>query len=116
MRSPRVTRGFVLAGVFAGVAILPASNLPERVVAQSDGGIHKIAHVVIIMQENRSFDSYFGTYPGVNGIPAGTCQPDPLMGGCVQPFYDGEERSIGGPHGAEGALKEIDGGRMDGFV
>ena len=27
-------------------------------------GIHKIQHVVIIMQENRSFDSYFGTYPG----------------------------------------------------
>ena len=27
-------------------------------------GIHKIRHVVLIMQENRSFDSYFGTYPG----------------------------------------------------
>ncbi len=27
-------------------------------------GIHKIRHVIIIMQENRSFDSYFGTYPG----------------------------------------------------
>src|SRR5947209_5875864 len=27
-------------------------------------GIHKIKHVVIIMQENRSFDHYFGTYPG----------------------------------------------------
>jgi len=26
-------------------------------------GIHKTKHVVIIMQENRSFDSYFGTYP-----------------------------------------------------
>ena len=32
-------------------------------------GIHKIKHVIIIMQENRSFDSYFGTYPGVDGIP-----------------------------------------------
>ena len=32
-------------------------------------GIHKIKHVVIIMQENRSFDSYFGTYPGADGIP-----------------------------------------------
>jgi phospholipase C len=30
------------------------------------GGIHKIKHVIIIMQENRSFDSYlyFGTFPG----------------------------------------------------
>ena len=30
-----------------------------------------IQHVVIIVQENRSFDSYFGTYPGANGIPNG---------------------------------------------
>ena len=35
----------------------------------SPRGIHKIRHVVIIMQENRSFDSYFGTYPGADGIP-----------------------------------------------
>ena len=33
-------------------------------------GIRKIRHVIIIMQENRSFDSYFGTYPGADGIPA----------------------------------------------
>ena len=50
-------------------------------------GIHKIKHVVIIMQENRSFDSYFGTYPGADGIPGlaghpGTvpCIPDPNVG------------------------------------
>ena len=28
-----------------------------------------IKHVIIIMQENRSFDTYFGTYPGADGIP-----------------------------------------------
>src|ERR1700732_914518 len=48
----------------------------------------KIQHVVMIMQENRSFDSYFGTYPGANGIPAHVCVPDPQHGGCVQPFHD----------------------------
>ncbi len=32
-------------------------------------GIHKIQHVIIVMQENRSFDNYFGTYPGADGIP-----------------------------------------------
>src|SRR3984893_8858917 len=32
-------------------------------------GIHKIKHVIVVMQENRSFDSYFGTYPGADGIP-----------------------------------------------
>ena len=32
------------------------------------GDIHTIKHIVIIMQENRSFDSYFGTYPGADGM------------------------------------------------
>jgi phospholipase C len=32
-------------------------------------GIHKIQHVVVIMQENRGFDHYFGTYPGAEGLP-----------------------------------------------
>ncbi len=86
-------------------------------------GIHKIRHVVIIMQENRSFDSYFGTYPGADGIPglAGNpgnvpCVPNPATGGCVRPFHDREDRSLGGPHSTNAALADINGGRMDGFV
>ncbi len=51
-------------------------------------GIHKIKHVVVILQENRSFDSYFGTYPGADGIPKGVCVPDPHNGGCVTPYVD----------------------------
>ncbi|MEA2145511.1 MAG: hypothetical protein QOG59_1098, partial [Solirubrobacteraceae bacterium] len=34
--------------------------------ARADQGIHKIRHVVVIMQENRSFDNYFGTFPGAD--------------------------------------------------
>jgi phospholipase C len=86
-------------------------------------GIHKIRHVVIIMQENRSFDSYFGTYPGVDGIPGlagnpGTvpCVPDPAHGGCVRPYHDLEDRSLGGPHSTRAALADMNGGKMDGFV
>ena len=30
---------------------------------------HEIKHVIVIMQENRSFDQYFGTFPGADGIP-----------------------------------------------
>ena len=79
-------------------------------------GIRKIRHVVIIMQENRSFDSYFGTYPGADGIPHGTCVPDPLHGGCVRPFHDSAERNFGGPHGTTNFWPDIHGGLMDGFV
>jgi phospholipase C len=81
-----------------------------------DTGIHKIQHVVVIMQENRSFDSYFGTYPGADGIPAGVCVPDPLTGGCVAPFHDPSDLNYGGPHGDTNAAADVDGGAMDGFV
>jgi phospholipase C len=78
--------------------------------------IHKIKHVVIIMQENRSFDSYFGTFPGADGIPAGVCVPDPMSGGCDAPFHDPGDLNYGGPHSQGNATADIDGGRMDGFV
>jgi phospholipase C len=79
-------------------------------------GIHKIRHVVVIMQENRSFDSYFGTYPGADGIPPGVCVPDPANGGCVAPFHESSDLNYGGPHSMNNANADIDSGRMDGFV
>jgi phospholipase C len=79
-------------------------------------GIHKIKHVVVIMQENRSFDSYFGTFPGADGIPPGVCVPDPVNGGCVAPFHDPHDVNFGGPHGVPASAADIDRGAMDGFV
>ena len=86
-------------------------------------GIHKIRHVVIIMQENRSFDSFFGTYPRADGIPglAGhpgrvPCVPDPQRRRCVRPYHDWSSLNGGGPHGHGNAMHDIAGGRMDGFI
>jgi phospholipase C len=105
-------RGLTVA---AAMAVL-GSGIVGTQGALAAEGIHKIQHVVMIMQENRSFDQYFGTYPGANGIPAGVCEPDPLHGGCVTPFHDGNDKNYGGPHGANNAAADIDGGRMDGFI
>jgi phospholipase C len=90
-------------------------------------GIHKIKHVIIVMQENRSFDSYFGTYPGADGIPMknGTptvCVPNPAIkagpagGTCTRPYHDAADVNGGGPHGEANADADVDGGRMDGFI
>ncbi len=84
-------------------------------------GIHKIRHVVIIMQENRSFDSYFGTFPGADGIPMKNgvptvCVPDLVARLCVYPYHDSRDRDRGGPHGFANSAADIDGGRMDGFI
>ncbi len=81
----------------------------------------KIKHVIIIMQENRSFDTYFGTYPGADGIPMQNgvptvCVNDPATGQCVKPYHNPNDLNGGGPHGAANATADIDGGKMDGFI
>ncbi len=82
-----------------------------------DPNIHKIQHVVVIQQENRSFDSYFGTYPGADGLPAGgVCVPGPGGDPCVAPYPDHADVNGGGPHGQRNAAADVDGGKMDGFV
>jgi phospholipase C len=83
-------------------------------------GIHKIKHVIIVMQENRSFDSYFGIYPGADGIPmrAGkpvVCVPNPA-GGCSRPYHDIHDVNGGGPHTKSDAVADVAGGRMSGFI
>ncbi|HVM64889.1 MAG TPA: alkaline phosphatase family protein [Acidimicrobiales bacterium] len=84
-------------------------------------GIQRIQHVVVIMQENRSFDEYFGTYPGADGIPTANgsftvCVPDPASGKCDAPYHNPADVNGGGAHGAAAAKADINGGRMDGFV
>jgi len=95
------------------------SSAPTSSIAPSTAGapIQKIRHVIVIMQENRSFDSYFGTFPGAEGIPTGVCVPVGREAStCVQPFADHQDRNGGGPHGAAAAKADIHGGAMDGFV
>ena len=80
----------------AWAAILAAAGclaLAQSAQALPIDGIHNIQHVVMIMQENRTFDSYFGTYPGADGIPMANgmptaCVPDPQTGHCVAPYVD----------------------------
>jgi phospholipase C len=83
-------------------------------------GIHKIKHVIVVMQENRSFDSYFGTYPGVAGIPMKNgvptvCVPSP-KGGCTRPYHTTADVNGGGPHGEANAVADVNGGKMNGFI
>jgi phospholipase C len=83
--------------------------------------IHKIKHVVVIQQENRSFDSYFGTYPHADGLPMkdgkpSTCVPDPKTNACVAPYVDHADVNGGGPHNAANASADVNGGKMDGFI
>jgi phospholipase C len=117
----RILLGVIAACALAaaGVALsvgLPASGKPARPATYSVAGIHKIKHVIVILQENRSFDSYFGTFPGAIGIPKGVCVPDPLHGGCVKPYVDHADSNQGGPHVNASSIGDVNGGKMNGFV
>lgn len=77
----------------------------------------KLKHIIVITQENRSFDSLFGTFPGVHGLKHAkhTCNPDGA-GHCIKPFHTNYDISAGGPHGYRAAPKDVNGGKMNGFV
>jgi phospholipase C len=109
---------FALASSFAS-AQTPALHHAQ----QLKRARQKISHIIIIMQENRSFDSYFGTFPGANGIPQGTCvpvNPSKPRKGCVVPYHDPHDINAGGTHHAGDAQADIDDGittaKMDGFL
>src|SRR5919204_438508 len=80
-----------------------------------------IEHVIFIVQENRSFDHYFGTYPGADGIPMKNgkptaCIPNPWGSRCARPYHSSSQYQDGGPHSHHAAVVDINGGKMDGFL
>jgi phospholipase C len=106
-----------------GACATTTSQAPATPTPSSGGsaGLHKIQHIVVIMQENRSYDEYFGLYPGGDGLPRAhgqftVCAPDPASGACVKPYHDPTDKNGGGPHGSISAAADINGGRMDGFI
>jgi len=117
---------FVL-GFAAGLASSPrpARALSAPVPApQAPTGLNKINHIIVIMQENRSFDHYFGTYPGADGIPktaggafaASTCNFHPVLKKCLKPYHTSQDTNHGGPHSHGASNLDIAGGSMKGFI
>jgi phospholipase C len=75
-----------------------------------------IKHVVVDMQENRSFDHYYGFAPFVGGygVPADYFQPDG-HGGVVKPYHFPSLSTPDIGHSWGAMHSEYDGGKMDGF-
>ncbi|MDV3277225.1 MAG: alkaline phosphatase family protein [Nitrososphaerales archaeon] len=79
-----------------------------------------IQHVVIIVEENHTFDNYFGTYPGANGIAGATPQPstnNSTTAKLVKPFMINTTTIAHDLcHDWTCAHQAYDNGSMDGFV
>jgi phospholipase C len=78
-----------------------------------------IRHFIYLMQENHTFDNYFGTYPGADGIPSNVCMPinisDPKTK-CIRPFHLGNSpiRDLG--HNTGVFRAQYRDGQMNGFI
>jgi phospholipase C len=114
-------RAFALAAVLAAVV---APSAAARSVLPAHAGAHArtpIKHVISILQENHTYDNYFGTYPRGDGLPKGVCVPvDPKQphGACIRPFHIGSNGVLPRDldHSEETARRQINNGQMNGFV
>lgn len=105
------------------LAILLITLQAQPVFAQSDAKTTETAtpikHLIVLMQENHTFDNYFGTYPGANGFPADTRMPvDPSnpSAGYVTPWHLGNSTITDLSHNAATFFEQYNNGLMNGFV
>ncbi len=81
-----------------------------------------IHHVFVIYQENRSFDSYFGSFPGADNLATaqarahGFRQWDAIGHEWITPFLLKAADTADADHSREALLAKVDHGRMDKFV
>jgi phospholipase C len=103
----------VLSSLSMPLAILTLTA--GRTLAAGNAAI-PIDNIIIIVQENHSFDNYFGTYPNANGIPANTMLPlvpgGPLV---LKPFLAKTKTPHDLQHAWVAAALAYDNGLMDGF-
>ena len=108
-----------VAGLFsllcgpAAVGATPVSTPDETPTATP------IKHFLYLMQENHSFDNYFGTYPGADGLPKDVCVPvrvDKPRGPCVKPYWLGGSPISDLGHTESVFRAELNSGKNNGFV
>jgi len=111
-RKPKALRSFIfgiisfLAGVCLGSAQAADGKGPAKVAQPGD--ITAIQHIIFIVKENRSFDNYFGQFPGADGATSGTTST-----GDVIPLEHTPDQVIDMGHDWTSAITAIDGGKMD---
>ncbi|MBO2449558.1 phospholipase C, phosphocholine-specific [Actinomadura barringtoniae] len=132
MTSVNRRRFLQLAGGTAAMTVLPESIARAAAIPASrrTGSIRDVEHIVVLMQENRAFDHFFGTMKGVRGfgdprpvtIPSGkTVFHQPNGAGEVLPFHPdvddlGMKYLTGLNHDWNGGHSAWNGGRYDNWI
>jgi len=132
----RIARGATALSGVAALVLMIAGGTVNPVGAQTDAGVATttpIKHVVVIFQENVSFDHYFATYPNAMNLPGEpafhAARGTPTVNGLTpalltqnlnsrQPYRLGPAQALtcdmDHDYGAE--QRAADGGLMDRFV
>lgn len=103
-------RVVALLGLFLSLTVMPT---PVPGFSKNKQNANPIQHIVFIMKENHTFDSYFGAFPGVNGATTGHIK----VNGQLQtiPLNPGVNNPIAYCHKLSCAQIDFDGGAMDAF-
>src|SRR5690348_12822149 len=120
-RMRRPSRVRKAASWLASIAFVASAPVLAQGTAAADTGHAPktpIQHLVFLTQENHTFDNYFGTRPGVDGIPPNTCMPvnpgKPTP--CIKPFHITDKGNTDPDHTGKDFNAQYDNGKMDGFV
>lgn len=107
------------SGSFTGNVTITDNASPTQQVISLTGtatnatppGIGVIQHVVFIIKENRSFDEYFGQFPGANGATTGQIS----TGATIPLSHTADQTTRDIDHGWSSAVEAINGGKMNQF-
>ena len=104
--------------LFPRLATLFALGFLSLPAAASGQASIPIEHFIFIIQENHSFDNYFGTFPNANGIPSSAAFADYPGGPLVHHPFLSTKPTIPHdlPHSWQAAKVAHDSGAMDGFL
>ncbi len=79
-----------------------------------------IHHIIVVMQQNHTFDNYFGTYPKTADLPSDTCIPislsSPRNTSCLAPFHIDTHQIVDLSHSEPTFKAQFRNGQMNGFV
>ncbi|MCF8571877.1 twin-arginine translocation signal domain-containing protein [Gordonia sp. HY002] len=112
-------------GTAAAATLLPPSLIDAVARGRPAGSLRDVEHVVVLMQENRSFDHYFGTLRGVRGFADNSAKPGVFDQGGVRPFLARDAANRGDlsveylaslPHSWPDGHQALNEGHCDGWV
>ena len=93
-----------------GLVVLVIVGIMGGVLLARQADAQRIKHIVFFVKENRTFDNYFGTYPGANGATSARDSE-----GNVVPLHHESDQVPDINHSSGSAIMAYDNGKMDHF-